>query len=245
MSAIFSHANEDELIGHNPAKNPSKLVRVPNKKTVEVFTLSEEQQILETVKHFFKEYYPFVLFVFRTGVREGEAVSLKPEDLDFQSRYAWIGRSYTAGHLEHSPKSGKSRKVDLSQDLAGVLKDHLALQEAEAALQQKPKPTWLFTSPQGQLIRSNNFRDRVWRPVLKRLGLRYRNVHAIRHTYATRMIMAGANLVYVQKQLGHSTIQLMVDTYTHWIEEVERGSQLEVDRLVGNSQFLSLDSNRI
>jgi len=44
--------------------------------------------------------------------------------------------------------------------------------------------------------------------------------------------MAGANLVYVQKQLGHSTIQLTVDTYTHWIEEVERGSQLEVDRLL-------------
>ena len=94
------------------------------------------------------------------------------------------------------------------------------------------KPTWVFTSPQGQLIRSNNFRDRVWRPLLKGLGLRYRNVHAIRHTYATRMIMAGANLVYVQKQLGHSTIQLTVDTYTHWIEEVERGSQLEVDRLM-------------
>jgi hypothetical protein len=46
------------------------------------------------------------------------------------------------------------------------------------------------------------------------------------------MIMAGANLVYVQKQLGHSTIQLTVDTYTHWIEAVERGSQLEVDRLM-------------
>ena len=74
---------------------------------------------------------------------------------------------------------------------------------------------------------------------------KYRNVHAIRHTYATRMIMAGANLVYVQKQLGHSTIQLTVDTYTHWIEEVERGSILEVDRLLGNSQSLSLDSNRI
>ena len=44
--------------------------------------------------------------------------------------------------------------------------------------------------------------------------------------------MAGANLVYVQKQLGHSTIQLTVDTYTHWIEEVERGSHLEVDRLI-------------
>ena len=46
------------------------------------------------------------------------------------------------------------------------------------------------------------------------------------------MIMSGANIVYVQKQLGHSSIQLTVDTYTHWIEEAERGRTLEVDRLV-------------
>ena len=60
----------------------------------------------------------------------------------------------------------------------------------------------------------------------------YRDVHAIRHTYATRLIMAEANLVYVQKRLGHSTIQFTVDTYTHWFEEAERGSQQEVDRRI-------------
>lgn len=46
------------------------------------------------------------------------------------------------------------------------------------------------------------------------------------------MIMSGANLVYVQKQLGHSSIQLTVDTYTHWIQLAERNAVLEVDRLL-------------
>ena len=87
------------------------------------------------------------------------------------------------------------------------------------------------------MIRSNNFRDRVWRPLLTRVGLQYRNVHAIRHTYATRMIMAGASLAYVQKQLGHSTIQLTVDLYTHWIEEADRGRTLEVDRLIAQPEM--------
>jgi hypothetical protein len=45
------------------------------------------------------------------------------------------------------------------------------------------------------------------------------------------MILSGANIVYVQKQLGHSSIQLTVDTYTHWLKESERGQALEVDRL--------------
>jgi len=44
--------------------------------------------------------------------------------------------------------------------------------------------------------------------------------------------MNSANLVYVQKQLGHSSIQLTVDTYTHWIQQSERSDSLEVDRLV-------------
>ena len=72
------------------------------------------------------------------------------------------------------------------------------------------------------MIRSNNFRDRIWRLMLKQLGLRYRCVHSARHTFATRMIMKGANLVYVQKQLGHSSIQITVDLYTHWIDEGKR-----------------------
>ena len=46
------------------------------------------------------------------------------------------------------------------------------------------------------------------------------------------MIMNSANLVYVQKQLGHSSIQLTIDTYTHWIQQSERSDSLEVDRLV-------------
>jgi hypothetical protein len=45
------------------------------------------------------------------------------------------------------------------------------------------------------------------------------------------MILSGANNVYVQRQLGHSSIQLTVDTYTHWLKESERGQTLEVDRL--------------
>jgi integrase len=105
------------------------------------------------------------------------------------------------------------------------------MREAEAALSGQPPSPWLFPSPQGGLIRSNNFRDRVWRKVLQHCGLRYRKVHATRHTYATRMIMEGVNPVYVQRQLGHSTIKITVDLYCHWLEDVTRRAVLEVDRL--------------
>lgn len=62
-------------------------------------------------------------------------------------------------------------------------------------------------------------------------GVPYRWIHATRHPFASRMILSGANVVYVQRQLGHASIQLTVDTYTHWLKESERGQTLEVDRL--------------
>jgi len=129
-------------------------------------------------------------------MREGEVVALQPGDLDLRSRHVLIQRNLASGlYLEESPKSGKARSVDLAVDLVSVLKDHLATREAEAALNGQPVSPWLFTTPDQKLIRSNNFRERVWGPLLKALGLRYRKVHAIRHTYATLMILDGASLV--------------------------------------------------
>jgi integrase len=144
-----------------------------------------------------------------------------------------IQRNFTAGQLSNTPKSRQKRRVDLAQDLVTVLRETLVIGEAEAMLQGTPRKGWLFPATQGGIIRSNNFRDRVWKPLLKAAGLPYRWIHATRHTYATRMIMGGANLVYVQKQLGHSNISLTVGTYTHWIQQSERDSVLEVDRLMG------------
>jgi integrase len=233
LSVIFSQAIEDGLASHNPATKPSKLVRLKNVgEHREVFDHDEELLILQTEKQYCPLYYPFVLTLFRTGLREGEAVALMPTDLDFRGRYALIERNFTAGQLEDSPKSGKRREIDLAQDLATVLKEHLALQEAEAALIGKIRSKWLFSTPNGTIIRSNNFRDRVWRPMLKKAGLRYRTIHATRHTFATRLITEGAPLTYVQKQLGHSSIQITVDLYFHWIKRTERSRTLDVDRLI-------------
>ena len=233
LSAIFSQANEDAIVSHNPATKPSKLVRLRKVgEHMEVYTHEEEVIILDKAKKHLPQYYPFILTLFRSGLREGEAVALTPEDLDLRNRYVVVERNFTAGHLEDSPKSGRRREVDLAQDLVGVLKEHLALQAAEAAMLDRPRPRWLFTSAQGEIIRSNNFRDRIWKPLLQEAEIRYRCVHAIRHTFATRLIMRGARLVYVQKQLGHSSIQITVDLYTHWIKRAERERTLEVDRLV-------------
>jgi integrase len=233
LSSVFSQAIEEGLMLQNPAHKPSALIQLPKKgEHVEVFTHEEEVHLLEVARHACPRHYPFILALFRTGARFGEAVALMPEDINFRDRYVVIQRNFTMGFLADSPKSGRRREVDLSQDLLLVLKEHVAVQEAEAALLGRPRPKWLFANPGGSIIRSNNFRDRVWKPLLRKAGLDYRWIHATRHTFATRLIVEDANLVYVQKQLGHSSIQITVDLYTHWIRRAERKNTLDVDRLL-------------
>jgi len=70
---------------------------------IDVFTYEEEEAILKKAKASASSYYPFILLLFRTGVREGEAVALRPEDLQFQSRYALISRTYTMRRLVDTP----------------------------------------------------------------------------------------------------------------------------------------------
>jgi integrase len=185
LSAVFTQATEDQLVGVNPAGVPAKLVRVKKHQDhVIVFTPEEEDLVLQTAKNRLPAYYPFILLLFRTGLREGEAVALQSDDLNLRDRYLLVRRNFTAGQLEDSPKSGRTRKVDMTRDLVETLKEHCAIQQAELALKGKVLPRWLFTTPHGDMIRSNNFRDRVWRRLLSSLGLEYRTIHAIRHTFA-------------------------------------------------------------
>jgi len=236
ISSLYSDAIEDGHVQHNPALRPSKLIKTAKRsEDVVAFTYEEECRVLQTAKDKCPHYFPFILLLFRTGLREGEAVALRPEDLDLQIRQLWVQRNFTAGRMSDTPKSRQKRQVDLSRDLADCLRDCLTIREAEAMLGDTQPSEWLFTTPGGEMIRSNNFRERVWKPLLKAAGLPYRWIHSTRHTYASRLIMSQANIVYVQNQLGHSSIKTTVDNYVHWMKESKRDSVLEVDRLIGQN----------
>jgi integrase len=71
-------------------------------------------------------------------------------------------------------------------------------------------------------------REMYWRPVLKRLGIRYRSPYQTRHTYATMMLMAGVNPAFAARQMGHS-VQMFLRTYAKWIDS--GANQREVGKL--------------
>jgi integrase len=75
----------------------------------------------------------------------------------------------------------------------------------------------VFSSPDGRVIDPDNFYHRHFVPVLRKSGIRKIRLHDLRHTFGSMLIHRGASIVYVKEQMGHSSIQVTVDTYGHLI----------------------------
>ena len=70
---------------------------------------------------------------------------------------------------------------------------------------------WVFTSTNGAMMDSDNFRRRVWLRLLTKAGFRHMQMKDLRHTFASLLIQQGESLAYVKEQMGHHSIQVTVD----------------------------------
>jgi len=229
LRAVLSTAETAGLIARNPATQLGRYVRsdVPQPERVDPFTRDELQALLHAAATTMPEWAPFVLCLVRTGLRISEALALQPDDLDFAQRTIWIRRNGYRRQVT-TPKSNRTRKVDMSQQLARTLQSWVSLRQAEAIVAGAPASPWLFPGLHGQLLDADWFTERVWRPLQAQAGLRYRTPHQARHTLATLLLQQGESLDYVKVQLGHSSIRITADTYVHWLPGSNRGA---VDRL--------------
>jgi len=92
-------------------------------------------------------------------------------------------------------------------------------------------PEWVFTSETGGLIDLGNLRHRVFWKALEKAKLRRRGPHQCRHAYATLRIAAGHSLQDVQRQLGHSSVKMTLDTYAKWMPGSRKAEVDELDNL--------------
>ncbi|MDY6950511.1 MAG: site-specific integrase [Thermodesulfobacteriota bacterium] len=229
LSCILSEAVDDEWIQSNPASRTGKLIKKQDRaRGINPFTWEEKSLFEGTVKKHYPRYYPLFLTALRTGMRVGELVALKPGDLDFAGNFIHVRRGCVRGDIS-TPKSGKLRRVDMTDQLSRVLKGHLTERKKEAFKKGLgAPPEWLFYNNNGGMLDINHLRKRVFYKALEKAGLRRVRIHDLRHTYATLRISKGDNIADVSKQLGHHSIKITVDTYYHWMPGA---SKSEVDQL--------------
>ena len=218
VSGILNKALDDEVILANPALRIGKmLLKKDGKVFINSLTASELDHLMETANDHFPEHFTLMLLLARTGMRIGEALALQWGDIDFNGRFIEVKRSIVRGTIS-TPKSGKSRRVDMSLQLTEVLKKHLIIsKKKKLALGLGENLEYVLTNDKGFPLDKDNWRGRVFNKVLKKAELRKIRIHDLRHTYATLRIQAGHNIADVSNQLGHHSVKLTLDTYYHWM----------------------------
>ncbi len=166
----------------------------------------------------------YVLAV-HTGMREGELLGLKWEDVNLEGtepvlrlRRALVreGGKVTLGDLK-TPKS--RRQIRLTRAAADALRSHLQrqLEEMERMGSLYQPGGLVFATESGTLINPSNLRNRSFKPLLKGAGLPDICFHDLRHTCATLLLSQGTHPKLVQELLGHATISMTLDTYSHFL----------------------------
>jgi integrase len=230
LRALLNHAVEDGILEQNPAHRIGRFNLAKGRgRKVEFLTREEAQRFLETAKEIHPQRYPMFLTALRAGLRLGELIALEWDDIQFGAsgedtdRYIMVRHNLVRGRLT-SPKGRKPRRVDLSRELRTTLlelRDRRvvdAIEKGRFTTEGQPLISKLvFPSRTAGHLSGRNVYHRDFVPCLQAAGLRRVTFHALRHTFASLLIQQGASLAYVKEQMGHSSIQVTVDTYGHLI----------------------------
>lgn len=197
--------------------NPIKMVSMPKfkseKKKQKPFTLDEIDLLLDSTNGAFRNFLGISFF---TGMRSGELLALKWDDVDFQSDTISITKTIADGII-NSPKT-KSSYRDI--EMLDMARKYLELQKLETGLSN----SYVFLNGKNTFYSANNYFYDFLKRTLKKLGLEQRSPHNTRHTFASLMLNNGIDSMWVSNTLGHENINITLSIYAHYMPKKEKMS---------------------
>ena len=223
MHSVLNKALKQVMLDGLIPRNVCEAVKPPKVERKEITPLDQEQAraLLEAAAGDRLE--ALYVLAIHTGMREGELLGLKWEDVDLEKRVLRLRRALireggkvTLGDLK-TPKSRRS--VRLTCAAVDALRSHLErqLEEIERMGSLYQPGGLVFATESGSLINPSNLRNRSFKPLLKRTQLPDICFHDLRHTCATLLLSQGTHPKLVQELLGHATIAMTLDTYSHFL----------------------------
>jgi integrase len=250
LCSIFEEAIEDQLYLHgNPTRKILKNILPPKKKRnmkdPAPFTIEERDLFLTKAE---KIYSPGLLLLLKLmlycGLRLGEALAVRVRHFDLNRKTYHVTESFYRQVFD-KPKADKCRWVDLPAPLLDEIRNHIAgLRKESLKAGNGGVVDLMFPDPEAKnrIPYSQRKIQNLVKKVCTRAGLDVRNPHDLRHTYATIMLMSGkVRSAYIKEQLGHSSIEITVDIYGHWIPGEGRDGLEDALRLPVQNR----DENRI
>lgn len=188
---------------------------------VEPFSIEEVKTIIQTVRPDFKNYFTVRFF---TGMRTGEVHGLKWKYVDFERRLILVRETVVDGEESYTKTDYSQREIRMSQVVFDALKEQ---EKGTRSLSE-----FVFCNREGLPLDYRNVNARVWRPLLRHLGLKMRRPYQCRHTAATLWLGAGENPEWIAHQLGHSTTEMLFRVYSRYVPDLTRRDGSAFDRLL-------------
>ena len=196
---------------------------------VDPFTLDEVRTLLKTVRADFRAYFTVRFF---TGLRTGEIDGLQWKYVDFERRLILIRETIVGGEEEYTKTDGSQRDIQMSQLVYDALK------EQEQGSRHLSK--FVFCNREGKPLDYKNITHRVWKPLLRHLGLKIRRPYQCRHTAATLWLASGESPEWIARQLGHTTTEMLFRVYSRYVPNLTRRDGSAFERLltsaIGNGE---------
>ena len=216
-------------------ENPMQYVRLPKEgkikeeeEDLKIITVEEFNRIIERFP-FGSSFYVPLQIAFHTGLRAAEVCGLTWDCIDLDNRTLKVEKILIGkgkGVFEFgTPKTKSSRRtITIGSTLAAILKRQKTYQSENKLKygQYYKKSDFVCTKENGENITTDTLKY-LSRVVNYELGIDF-NFHSLRHTHATMLLEAGANIKDIQKRLGHSRLATTMDTYSHVTEKMKQNT---------------------
>jgi integrase len=232
LRKALADAVRDELVGRNVAA----LVEPPivRRDPVRPLSAEEARSVLRALW----------LVMLSVGLRRGEALALRWDDLDLEVGTVTIGRSLQRLRGDKDPETGRrkgrlvevdpktaasSATIALPASLVTALEEHAEVQRLERMVAVAwVDPGLVFTTSVGTALEPRNI-NRCWSALCTKAGVRQMRLHDLRHSAASFMFAAGVDLKLVQTTLRHSRLATTADVYAHVLDEVQHQAADRMD----------------
>ncbi|WP_218419968.1 site-specific integrase [Alteromonas lipotrueae] len=206
LSQIFKRAYFDGVIESNPVERIERYKQEAHEP--KPFNSEEITLILGELPAPHKQFFQFALY---TGLRTGELLGLRWEDIELNKQAAHIRVNITSGK-EKAPKTkGSIRTIelhDLAYDALQTLKKTKFFDSHRVFIDPRTMKEYKY---------ADGLRKYIWKPTLEKLKIPYRYPYQCRHTYASMMLSAGKNPMWVAKQMGHADWGMIRKIYGRWL----------------------------
>lgn len=220
------------------SRNPADAVTPPRCDRSEWNILNEDDihRLLEAARK--TSYYALFYLAIFTGMRRSELLALRWCDVDLFLCHVYVNR--TLHHLRggsivfRPPKTAKGRRmISLSPSVSLVLREHRERQKLDRAMlgTSLRDDDLVFCDPKGNPLLPNTV-THAWIKLVRRSGLGGIRFHDARHSHASLMLKAGTHPKIVQERLGHSSISITLDTYSHVTPGLQEAAAARFDELV-------------